>query len=266
VSERSERIIGEGEDQRHPQLVVEFCGEQRILAAGEQLTFGRAADLVIDENRYLHRVVGRFTAANGLWWLANAGSSIPITVSDAGGPSFARLAPGTNIVISFDSCTVGFEAGGATYELLVDVVRPADEAGDADDDDAPDDADRDDADEPAEAWTGEVTTTASSLPLSAEQKLLLVAMAEAQLRDPAAALDLPTNRQLASSLGWTITKYNRKLDGLCVKFATHGVSGLRGSTDALARDRRLRLVDHAVHAGVVTAADLASLEAARDRR
>jgi hypothetical protein len=34
------------------------------------------------------------------------------------------------------------------------------------------------------------------------------------------------------------------------------VSGLRGSSDALAKDRRLRLVDHALHAGVVSVADL----------
>ena len=87
----------------------------------------------------------------------------------------------------------------------------------------------------------------------AEQRLLLVALAEAQLRDPSAVLDLPTNRQIAASLGWTITKYNRKLDGLCVKFAAHGVSGLRGSTRSRAtapaprrpRSRRVRLADHA---------------------
>ena len=93
-----------------------------------------------------------------------------------------------------------------------------------------------------------------------------MALAEAQLREPSAVLDLPTNRQIAAGLGWTITKYNRKLDGLCVKFAAHGVSGLRGSTDALARDRRLRLVDHALHAGIVTPADLALLDAAREAR
>ena len=156
-------------------------------------------------------------------------------------------------MISFDSASVSFDAGGATYELLIDVVRgePDDDADEPADDDAA-----------ADEWSAEVTTTASSLPLSAEQRLLLVALAEAQLRDPSAVLDLPTNRQIASSLHWTITKYNRKLDGLCVKFAAHGVGGLRGSTDALARDRRLRLVDHALHSGIVTPADLPLLEEA----
>ena len=237
-----------------PKLAVEFLGDQRLLSPGEELTFGRAADLVIDENRYLHRVLGRFSSSAGWWWLSNLGSSIPITVSDARSPSFTRLAPGATTAISFDSAAVSFDAGGATYELLVDVLR--DEATEADDDADVDDEEAED--DPA--WSAEVTTTASSLPMSAEQRLLLVALAEAQLRDPSAVLDLPTNRQIAASLGWTITKYNRKLDGLCVKFAAHGVAGLRGSTDALARDRRLRLVDHALHAGVVTPADLALLD------
>ena len=228
------------------QLVVEFCGEERTLDPDEELTFGRYADLVIDEHRYLHRVLGRFAHAKGTWWLTNLGSAIPLTVSDIAGPSFARVAPGSTIAISFDAATVSFEAGASNYELRIDVLGPT--AG----------ADLDDVD--PDGWSDEVTTTASSLPLTAEQRLLLVALAEPRLLDPASTIDLPTNRQVAARLRWTITKYNRKLDGLCVKFAAHGVAGLRGSTDALARDRRLRLVDHALHAGVVTPADLALLD------
>lgn len=224
------------------QLVVEFIGEERVLDPDEELTFGRAADLVIDENRYLHRVLGRFTYGKGTWWLTNVGSAIPLTVSDAAGPSFARVAPGSTIAMSFDSATIAFEAGGSNYELRVDVLGPI-AGGDVDELDPG-------------AHSAEVTTTASSLPLTDEQRLLLVALAEAQLIDPASTLDLPTNRQVAARLGWTLTKYNRKLDGLCRKFAAAGVAGLHGSTDALARDRRVRLVDHVVHAGVVTAADL----------
>ena len=40
-------------------LVVEFAGDERVLTPGDELTFGRSADLVIDENRYLHRLIGR---------------------------------------------------------------------------------------------------------------------------------------------------------------------------------------------------------------
>ena len=46
-----------------PELVVEFVGDERVLTPpDEELTFGRAADLVIDDNRYLHRVLGRFAS------------------------------------------------------------------------------------------------------------------------------------------------------------------------------------------------------------
>lgn len=224
------------------QLVVEFVGDERVLDPDEELTFGRAADLMIDENRYLHRVLGRFSYAKGTWWLTNLGSAIPLTVSDVAGPSFARVAPGSTIAMSFDSATIAFEAGGSNYELRVDVLGPT-AGGDVDERHLDDHSD-------------EVTTTASSLPLTDEQRLLLVALAEAQLLDPASTLDLPTNRQVAARLGWTLTKYNRKLDGLCRKFAAAGVAGLHGSSAALARDRRVRLVDHVVHAGVVTPADL----------
>ncbi len=226
------------------ELIVEFIGDERVLAPDESLTFGRAADLVIDDNRYLHRVLGRFSCANGVWWLSNLGSSIPLTVSDTASPSFSRVAPGASMALSYESSTITFEAGGSNYEIAVDVA----------------DGGPIDAGDSTTGWSDEVTTTASSLPLSAEQHLLLVALAEAQLRDSAAAIELGTNRQIAHRLGWTITKFNRKLDGLCVKFAAAGVSGLRGSSDQLARDRRLRLVDHAVNAGVVVADHLTLLD------
>jgi hypothetical protein len=228
------------------ELIVEFVGDERVLAPGEELTFGRAGDLAIDDNRYLHRLLGRFSCSAGVWWLTNLGSSIPLTVSDTSGPSFSKVAPGTSLPLSFESSLVAFEAGGCNYELTVDLAGGGldNESVDAND---------------VGGMSGEATSTASSLPMSPEQRLLLVALAEAQLRDPSASLELPTNRQIAHDLGWTITKYNRKLDGLCVKFALGGVSGLRGSSDSLARDRRARLVDHAVNAGVVTTNDLVLL-------
>lgn len=39
-------------------LFVDFCGEERALAPGDSLTFGRSAELCIDDNPYLHRVLG----------------------------------------------------------------------------------------------------------------------------------------------------------------------------------------------------------------
>lgn len=227
-------------------LVVEFVGTEYEVVPGTEFTFGRSADLIIDENPYLHRVVGRFIWSNGLWWLVNAGTSIALRLADIASPSYMKVAPGTQIPMSFESARLSFEAGASNYELSIELINESDD-GDFSM------GDRDDVDD------AEATTTAASLPLNAEQRLLLVALSAPSLREPGNEFDLPTNREVASALGWTITKFNRKLDGLCRKYSSAGVSGLRGSSDLLARDRRLRLVEHVVTSGVITDKDLALL-------
>ena len=196
-----------------PDLVVEFVGDERVLTPGDELTFGRSADLVIDDNRYLHRVLGRFGWANGTWWLSNVGSAIPLAMADTDSPSFVRVAPGATVPIPFGSATLGFEAGGRTYELRVEVLSELSGFGL---DPAAVDTDADGAERRVD------DTTASSLPLTDEQRLLLVALAEPRCATRQAASELPTNRQIAHMFGWTITKFNRKLDDLCIKYAAAG--------------------------------------------
>lgn len=235
------------------ELRVEFCGEEYSATAGHRLTFGRSADIDIDENRFLHRVLGEFRFDNGLWWLHNVGSAIALSLVDDATTSLARIAPGSAMPIAFDASTLRFEAGGASYELSLDVVRPPGAGpgaepvvdasgrpigggGDGMDDDA-----------------AQRTTTTANLPLTDDQFELLVALARPVMDN---AEQLPTNRQLAHGLGWTVTRLNRKLDGLCAKYAKAGVSGLHGSTDRLAKDRRTRLAEHAIHSGIVSVDDL----------
>lgn len=227
-----------------PILIVDFVGEEHRLDPGDQLTFGRAGDIVVDDNRYLHRLLGRFDFRSGVWWLANTGSAVVLRVADRAGTSATTVAPGAVVPLGFHEMVISFTAGGASYELEVEICGlPAQElSAELPDDDA------------------EHTTTAASLPLTDEQRLLLVALAESWLRADGQPGQLPTNRQIASRLGWSRTKYNRKLDGLCQKYARAGVAGLRGDAGALARDRRLRLAEHAVHTGVVTEVDLLLLE------
>ncbi|HHX86438.1 MAG TPA: hypothetical protein GX694_14185, partial [Actinomycetales bacterium] len=69
----------------------------------------------------------------------------------------------------------------------------------------------------------------------------------------------------AARLGWAVTKFNRKLDNVCEKFSRVGVRGLRGSEGNMASNRRARLVEYAVAAGVVTADDLPLLDDERAR-
>jgi hypothetical protein len=60
-------------------------------------------------------------------------------------------------------------------------------------------------------------------------------------------------------LGWTLAKFNRKLDHLCEKLARSGVRGVHGDLGLLASDRRRVLVEHAVAVGLVRVDDLADL-------
>jgi hypothetical protein len=66
----------------------------------------------------------------------------------------------------------------------------------------------------------------------------------------------PAHRAVARRLGWSITRFNRKLDNLCNRFTKLGAGDLRGSIDQLATDRRRRLVDHAIESGLITADQL----------
>ncbi|MFK7918942.1 MAG: hypothetical protein AB8G14_12765 [Ilumatobacter sp.] len=232
------------------ELRVEFCGEEYAAAGERSLSFGRSADIDIDTNPFLHRIVGEFRLRNGLWWLHNVGSAIALSLIDDSTTSSARIAPGSVMPVAFEASTLRFEAGGVSYELSLDVVDPL--GADPDPDDATEHvtqaASHDDDDDDAQA-----TTTTANLPLTEDQFALLVALARPVMANAEA---MPPNRKLAHDLGWTVTRLNRKLDGLCAKYAKAGVSGLHGSTDRLAKDRRTRLAEHAIHAGIVSVDDL----------
>lgn len=120
--------------------------------------------------------MGEFSFHSGLWWLANVGSSIAVTINDEAGPSLARLAPGMSMPIVFETSSVRFDAGGTSYELTIDVVGmsgPDDEDDDDDENEEDDDGEIDGSDDGIDA--AEMTTT--SLPLTADQFVLLCALA-----------------------------------------------------------------------------------------
>jgi hypothetical protein len=225
-------------------LHVEYCGEVTSLETSDELTFGRAGDVRIDDNPHLHRVLGRLWARGDQWWLTNEGRAISMQIADADSRSNVVLAPGAEIALSFPNSIVRFRAGLTDYELALRV---------------PDREDEEELDDDGDAlWDDEFTDTIAlgDVPLTDEQRLLLLALAEPTLRDPHTKEELPANRAVARRLGWSITKFNRKLDNLCNRFAKLGVGGLRGSIDQLATDRRKRLVEHAVESGLVSADQL----------
>ena len=223
-------------------LVVEFLGEEYPIPKTDTFSFGRSGDLVVDENQRLHRRLGLFDYADGMWWLHNIGSALTIEVSDRNSPSRLTLAPGATMGLVFEEAILRFQAGTTRYELTVDVPisPPAARDGDQHDDGAP-------------------TVTGAELSFTPDQLRCMLALGERRLLDPS-AIELPTNKEAAARLGWKLTKFNRKLDNVCTKLGNAGVSGLRGGAGALATKRRERLVDFAISGHLVSADDLALLK------
>lgn len=98
-------------------------------------------------------------------------------------------------------------------------------------------------------------------PLTEDQKRLLAAMAEPQLRHPGTRLDqMPTIPAVAERLGWPVTKTNRQLDRLCEQLANGGVSGLVSDGRGTAVNRRVRLIAYALDTRLITGTSLSLLD------
>ena len=223
-------------------VVVEFCGEKFLVAPGESFSIGRESDLVIDDNPYLHRRFLVISGDDSMCWIANVGSQLSATFADADGTLQAWLAPGARLPIVFANSSVWFTAGPTTYEF--DIALP----------EAPFTITV-----PDSPTVGSTTTGRTSL--TPEQRLLLVALAEPMLRRRArGAVNAPSSAEAAARLGWTITKFNRKLDNVCQKLARMGVRGLHGGPESLATDRKGRLIEYALATRIVDVKDLKLLE------
>ncbi|MCT9820637.1 hypothetical protein N3K63_10125 [Microbacterium sp. W1N] len=228
------------------EIGIEFCGEWFHPARDEEYTIGRDADLVVDENPYLHRRLLSLGFEGGMWWLANVGQSISVSLSTADGVYQAVLGPGARVPLVFPRLVVLFTAGPYTYELSVHSPQAAFHS-------APLVAD---ASDPTQITIGNVSLTPT-------QRLLVIALCEPMLRDGIVGQSqIPSSAQAAARLGWPLTTFNRKLDAVCDKLDREGVTGLRGGAGRLATNRRARLVEHAILSRLVTPQDLGALDEA----
>lgn len=223
---------------------VDFCGEVHDLDGSRAFTLGREGDLVIDDNPYLHRRFLRLELVDQLWWLSNLGSLLTATVADHDGLMQAWLAPGAQLPVVFPCTRVWFTAGPTTYELEITME--------------PGEATFNPAVEEVVSTEG---TTVGRTSFTPDQRLLVLALAEPVLRrGDRGNGQIPSNVAAATRLGWTQTKFNRKLDNVCQKLVKHGVRGLHGDAQQLAANRRARLVEYAVAARLVTKEDLVVLD------
>nr|WP_231916256.1 hypothetical protein [Microbacterium karelineae] len=223
---------------------VEFSGETYSVDPGETFTIGREGDLEVDDNPYLHRAFLELSCVDGMWWLANIGSRLSATVSSAGGAVQSWLSPGARLPLVFENSVIVFTAGPTTYEVSVHVHLPTYAV----------------SNQVQTSVSGE--TTVMPVRFTPSQKQLIVALAEPMLRREGVSVsDLPSSASAAERLGWSMSKFNRKLDHVCEKLDRMGVQGLRGAPGKLAMNRRARLVEYAVSSQLVSRADLPLLDA-----
>lgn len=227
-------------------LRLDFCGEVYEGDRDSWLTIGREADVVVDDNPYLHRRFLQVGHSDGLWWIVNVGDQLTATVADSDGRVEAWLAPGARLPVVFSHTVVRFTAGPTTYELDIFTEN--------------------------EMFTEAVTmpdstgeTTVGLLPFTRDQLLLVLALAEPALRrEGKGASSVPSSADAARRLGWKTTRFNRKLDNVCQKLAKIGVQGLHGAPGELASNRRARLVEYAMAVRLVTPDDLVMLDIAAE--
>ncbi|XGX78931.1 hypothetical protein LQK93_01727 [Terrabacter sp. BE26] len=240
----------------HSKVTVVFCGEERSVSPDTGLTIGRTGDVEIDDNPYLHRTFLVVSHEAGFWWLSNTGSTLTATVADEQGLFQAFLNPGARIPLAMKKLLVWFTAGPTTYDFEIHVASPvfktvtaeAAGAGNADGSE----------EEVGAATVGRVS-------LTPDQKLLVVALCEPFLRRrEAGTSQIPSSAAAAERLGWTLTRFNRKLDNVCQKLADAGTRGLHGGVGKLATNRKARLVEHALSTKLVTEDDLALLDGPAD--
>lgn len=238
-------------------VTIDFCGELFQPRPDEPLTIGRVGDVVIDDNPFLHRTFLTVSEESGLWWLSNVGSVLTATVGDPEGRFQAWLAPGARIPLAMERFRVWFTAGPTTYDFDIIVDSPAFTVGTVGLDDM------DDVEDEADLGSGD--TTVGRVSMTPDQKLLVIALCEPLLNAPQGAGHIPSSATAAGRLGWTTTKFNRKLDNVCQKLADAGTRGLHGGPGKLASNRKARLVEHALSTRMVTEADLALLPAPRPK-
>ncbi len=223
-------------------LAIEFCGELVTVDPSSTCTVGRDADITIDDNPFLHRVFLAFSRENGIWFVSNVGNQLSATVADVDANVEAFLGPGASLPLVFQTMIVSFTAGPTSYELTVTNSSSTYRA-------------------PTMSTPSVSATTVGPTSLTRDQRLLILALAEPRLRgDGRASVVIPSSVAAARRLGWTSSKFTRKLDNVCEKLSKLGVRGLLGDSETHASNRRARLVEYAVATRLVTRSDLASLD------
>jgi hypothetical protein len=224
------------------ELRVVFCGEIYPVSPGNPVVIGREGDIRIDDNPFLHRRFLEVSSTGSLAWLSNIGGQLSATASDDDGRLQAWLAPSARLPLVLNRTLVWFTAGPTTYEFEIVIDEPAFTPVQRN--------------EPSEG-----ATTVGRVVFTPDQQLLILVLCEPMLKLGARGTgQIPSSSDAAARLGWTLTRFNRKLDNVCDKLTRAGIRGLHGEAQKLASNRRSRLVEYALAARLVSADDLVLLD------
>jgi len=221
-------------------IEVEFCGEYYRAANGQLTIGGPGSDITLEGDLPLPILVV-LERVDNLWWVTNRDVLGGVTVAQPGVRTSILVDSSAPLVaekaeITFDHHLVRW---GLEVRLAVVPERPA--------------------------------TTSRAVErlvtLNSDQLQLLAVLAEPSIRyGQRTPLELPSNLDAAQRLGWTFTKFNRKLDHLCHRLEKAGlVRGTIGSFDRLASNRRAILVAFALNSELVTADNIDDLVPSRFR-
>jgi len=153
------------------------------LSPGDRVLVGREAgvDVRIDDP-YVPRWAAEIRAVADFWTLTNLGAELPLVVENPeGGGEFVKVAPGrSGAPIPFEFARLRFPTARSTTDLLVFAPEHAHEAS-------------------VERLRGESTRVPFRMDRSAKYFLVLLALCEPRLRDPA-SLAIPTDREVQDRL------------------------------------------------------------------
>jgi len=258
-------------------LEVEFCGERRTVPATAPFTIGAVAELSLDVPPSLPDRLLQLRRSEGLWLMEQLVDGAGVHAVSPDGAWMAPMVPGRVVPLVFGRQVVRIAARG-TYELELfvsdPVLRPqwavsdgpvprwsslsvTDPGVSLDGGEGP----RRHGSPGATYGAPEADPRVRAVRLTTEQRLLLAVLAAPVLRHGDVALsEIPSSVQASLLLGWPVTKFNRKLDTVCARLGSAGFGGLHGGSNRPALNRRTRLVQIAVAAGLVGPDDLRLLD------
>lgn len=208
---------------------------------------GRMGDLVVgSDNPQMHRRLLMVSAESRMWRLSNIGRHIPVYITKLNGILLTTLPPGASTIIEWPEFLLTFMAGPHSYYLDCWAEIPHS------------------IELSLHTLQGEETIGLG--PLSDGERLILAALGQDVLRSKTLDYSLMwRNSDVAEYLGWSRKQFDHRLDDLCARFAAHGIGVTQSITDRApvnAVNRRIKVLQHAIEARLISIDDLSMVEAA----